>query len=184
MPRPPRAREPLLAAALRLFVERGIDGTGIRDVAAAAGVSEAALYRHWASKDALVRDLYLHRLREVVDLMDVAIAPALSVDAALEAAVLAISSLFDRDPLVFRFVLLAQADVRLTPPDGVRTPLDVVHELAVRGVTGTQDPRHLAAAWAGLFLQTGQHVLMGRLPPPFTDHAPAVARLAQALRQV
>lgn len=41
--------------ALALFAERGIDGTPIRAVAEAAGVSPALVMHHYGSKDGLVR---------------------------------------------------------------------------------------------------------------------------------
>ena len=49
-----RAR--LLAAAERVFAERGI-GAGLEDVARAAGVGPATLYRRFGTKDALVREV-------------------------------------------------------------------------------------------------------------------------------
>ena len=45
-------------AALRLFVQRGLRGTTIRDIAAGAGVAEGTLYRHWRSKRDLARAVY------------------------------------------------------------------------------------------------------------------------------
>ena len=69
MPRPPKAREPLKNAALLLFVEKGVNGTGIREIAKHAGCSEAALYRHWSNKDALIRELYEEHLRVVVEIL-------------------------------------------------------------------------------------------------------------------
>lgn len=50
-------RQEILAVARRLFAERGYDATTTREVAAAAGVSDALIYRHFASKDALLRAL-------------------------------------------------------------------------------------------------------------------------------
>lgn len=46
-------RAALLAAASRLFRERGIDGVGVADVAKEAGLTHGALYAHFNSKDAL-----------------------------------------------------------------------------------------------------------------------------------
>jgi AcrR family transcriptional regulator len=178
VPRPPKAREPLKAEALRLFVERGIDGTGIRDVARAAQVSEAALYRHWPSKEALVESLYAEHLGLITQVLDVAVARESTWQQALSAAVAALYAQYDREPLGFRFVLLAQADLRLDVV-GERTPLDAVRALAARA-----DPArevYLAAAWTGMFLQTAQYVLRGRLPPPLVDHAATVAELAISL---
>ncbi|MCZ7438048.1 helix-turn-helix domain containing protein [Micromonospora sp. WMMC241] len=42
------------AHAVRLFVERGYDGTTVNDVAAAAGVSPMTVYRHFPTKEDLV----------------------------------------------------------------------------------------------------------------------------------
>ena len=43
----------ILDAALRLFAERGFDGTSMRQVSEAAGVSKANIYHHFESKEAL-----------------------------------------------------------------------------------------------------------------------------------
>ena len=47
-------RERLLRAAADVFAERGYDGTRVADIAAAAGVSNGALYAHFASKADLI----------------------------------------------------------------------------------------------------------------------------------
>src|SRR5579863_1843615 len=57
--RPPRMpgedrRRQLLKVAIESFARNGFSGTKTKDIAAAAGVSEAILFRHFASKE----DLY------------------------------------------------------------------------------------------------------------------------------
>ncbi|MFF9899376.1 TetR/AcrR family transcriptional regulator [Streptomyces longispororuber] len=47
-------RQKIADAALRLFLERGYDAVGIRDVAAAADVAVTTLFSHFACKEALV----------------------------------------------------------------------------------------------------------------------------------
>jgi AcrR family transcriptional regulator len=47
-------RQNIADTALRLFLERGYDAVGIRDVAAAADVAVTTLFAHFASKEALV----------------------------------------------------------------------------------------------------------------------------------
>lgn len=46
-------RAALLSAARRLFIERGFDRTTVRDIASAAGVNQALLFRYFGSKDAI-----------------------------------------------------------------------------------------------------------------------------------
>jgi AcrR family transcriptional regulator len=43
-----------LDAALELFVERGLDGVGIEQVAERAGVARTTVYRRWPSKESLI----------------------------------------------------------------------------------------------------------------------------------
>jgi AcrR family transcriptional regulator len=62
-------RERLLRAAADMFAERGYDGTRVADIAAAAGLSNGALYAHFASKaELLVGALRVHGRRLLADL--------------------------------------------------------------------------------------------------------------------
>ncbi len=47
-------RTKILQAALRLFAKRGYDGTTTKDLAKSAGVAEGTLFRHFASKKAML----------------------------------------------------------------------------------------------------------------------------------
>jgi AcrR family transcriptional regulator len=49
-----QTRQRLLRAAADVFAERGYDGTRVADIAAAAGVSNGALYAHFGSKAGLL----------------------------------------------------------------------------------------------------------------------------------
>jgi AcrR family transcriptional regulator len=55
-----RAHRNVLIAATELFANRGIDATSMDAIAAAASVSKATVYKHWADKDALCLDVLLH----------------------------------------------------------------------------------------------------------------------------
>lgn len=46
-------RQQILKIAMRLFSERGFSGTTTKEIALAAGVSEAIIFRHFANKDEL-----------------------------------------------------------------------------------------------------------------------------------
>ena len=47
-------QQSILQVAARLFRQRGYHGTSIRDIGAEAGVTSAALYRHFENKDAIL----------------------------------------------------------------------------------------------------------------------------------
>lgn len=50
-------REQIQSVALRLFVERGYDGTSLREIAERLGVTKAALYYHFQSKEQILASL-------------------------------------------------------------------------------------------------------------------------------
>src|ERR1700722_18542566 len=50
----PPPRERILTAARELFYRRGIHAVGVDAIAETAGTNKMTLYRHFASKDALV----------------------------------------------------------------------------------------------------------------------------------
>ncbi|MBV7541134.1 TetR/AcrR family transcriptional regulator [Acidovorax sp. sic0104] len=49
-------RQGILDAAARLYRERGLAGVGVADITRDAGLTHGGLYRHFESKDALVRE--------------------------------------------------------------------------------------------------------------------------------
>jgi AcrR family transcriptional regulator len=56
-------REELLALAARMFAERGLRTTTVRDIADAAGILSGSLYHHFDSKESMVDEI----LREFLD---------------------------------------------------------------------------------------------------------------------
>jgi AcrR family transcriptional regulator len=97
-------RSQILAAAIEVFAEQGFHGTRTRELANSAGVSEALIFRHFPTKEALIRailetvgfDDRIHMMEERFDAM-----PPRQALAALAEHVLV--NLRDR-PDVFRVV--------------------------------------------------------------------------------
>jgi AcrR family transcriptional regulator len=60
------AHRRVLAAALELVAERGIEATSMDAVARQSGVSKATIYKHWTDKDALLLEMLatMHGLRD------------------------------------------------------------------------------------------------------------------------
>ena len=46
MSRGAQTRQRIIDGALRLFAEKGVDATSIRDIASSAAITEPAIYRH------------------------------------------------------------------------------------------------------------------------------------------
>jgi AcrR family transcriptional regulator len=66
-------RQRILDVALELFINQGYDGTSLRQIAERLGVTKAALYYHFASKEDLLLALHmrLHEFgKEALDRMD------------------------------------------------------------------------------------------------------------------
>ncbi|GAA1561911.1 TetR/AcrR family transcriptional regulator [Kribbella lupini] len=68
-PRDPDAEPRIRRYAVQLLLQRGFDGMTVDDVAEAAGVGKATIYRRWASKEQLANDA-------LADLFDVEIPDA------------------------------------------------------------------------------------------------------------
>jgi AcrR family transcriptional regulator len=62
-PDPASTRERILDVALDLFSDQGYDGTSLREIAERLGVTKAALYYHFASKEDILMALHM-RLHE------------------------------------------------------------------------------------------------------------------------
>ncbi|MEH0822934.1 MULTISPECIES: TetR/AcrR family transcriptional regulator [unclassified Micromonospora] len=62
-------RERIQAVALELFTEQGYEKTSLREIAERLGVTKAALYYHFKSKDEIVTSLVDDRLRRMDELI-------------------------------------------------------------------------------------------------------------------
>jgi AcrR family transcriptional regulator len=63
-------KELLMAAALKLFANKGFTTTSIMDIAREAGVSKGLLYNYFDSKDVLVREIVLDGMKKITIDMD------------------------------------------------------------------------------------------------------------------
>jgi AcrR family transcriptional regulator len=103
-----RTRQAILDAALALFAQKGYFGASLRDVAAAVGVRESAIYNYFKSKDALFEALILEdqhtRLERLSSIADGPIADGRAVLEQLAVTTLE-SFLAPRDQQLFRILM-------------------------------------------------------------------------------
>jgi AcrR family transcriptional regulator len=60
-------REQILATAAELFAARGFHGVSVVDLGSACGISGPALYRHFASKDAMLAEMLVSISEELLE---------------------------------------------------------------------------------------------------------------------
>jgi AcrR family transcriptional regulator len=171
-------------AAVELFAARGFDGVSIADIAAAAGVSQGALYRHYPSKDELGWALFSTAYLRTGAELDRIRASRAEFEPALTAMVAHFCALYDDDPAVFRFMLITQHGFLPRIQSGSRTPVDAVADLVSDAVAKNQlkpiDPAMGAAVIMGVVLQAATFHIYGRLAGSLGARAPALASAAVA----
>jgi AcrR family transcriptional regulator len=182
MPRRPLAKPLIDRAALRLFVEKGVDGTSIRDVAAAAGVSEGALYRHYESKDALVWSLFADSYVAFAHRLDNLQTGVADARGKLRAMIHGVCAFHDAEPLLFRFLLFVQHGQLDKVTAEMPSPIDVIRKVVCNATASGEIPRiepELATAMVvGLVLQPATFTAYGRLLGPLSRHADRLAAAA------
>ncbi len=154
-------------AALGLFVAKGVAETTVRDIAAAANVAEGTLYRHFTGKDELAWELFATNFAAFADELDQRQSQEDSLAGKLAAMVEHFCTFFDRDPVLFSYLLLAQHDFLNRVPPDMPNPVDVVHQVIWRAMTEGELPRGdtavAAALVMGIVLQSAVFKIYGRL---------------------
>jgi AcrR family transcriptional regulator len=183
-------REDLLEAAKRCLYEKGYARTTARDIAAASGVSLAAIGYHFGSKDALLNAARIQAIEEWNDELGRALAADTDPDATpierFEAIWTHILELFaaHRPLWMASFEMLVQLD---QAPE-VREAVAAAQQRARLGLASlfhdldpTLDER---SAWAvgSFYLALLPGVMAQWLIDP--DHAPSGRDLAEALRAI
>jgi len=100
----PPAKRQILRAAMKLFSERGFDGTSIRDIARESGYTNPALYKHFAGKEELALHLFETCHRRLWAKCHAAIDAAKSFDDKLEAHIGQVLELVDEHPDAMAFL--------------------------------------------------------------------------------
>lgn len=182
---PQRTRDRILDAAENLFFHEGITTTGVDRVAAQAGVAIVTLYKHFGSKDNLLREVLSRRLHAWTQHWDDAVAAASSPQERLLAVFDAVESFRASSGPTQWCCFLATASERPAPEAGAGDPVfELLHqdtalvegrlaELA-RGAR-CQEPATVAATLLLLYNGVLASLLRGAPSDP-VEHARSTAR--------
>lgn len=158
MPRPATKRDEIINVARRLFAERGIKATTVRDIAHAAGVTEGALYRHFSGKDDLARYLFAGGAEVLYTHLESAMAAVTGAGDRLHALIHAFFNFAQRDPEVFGLIMARHYGGAGEVPSTSRLPKELFVQTIRSGIQAGQlrpmDQELAAALVIGMCVQS------------------------------
>jgi AcrR family transcriptional regulator len=186
MPRHPftDTRERIEAAAISLFVEKGIAETTMRDIAGLVGLSEGALYRHFLGKDQLVWRLFERNYVEFAGRLAMLAGAESGTRDKLAAMIRGFCQSHDENPLLFRFLLFVQHGQLGKLADETPTPVSVMRAVIERGIASgdipEQNPDLATALVFGVVLEPVQFAAYGRLSADMNEMSDRLVNAAWA----
>ena len=180
MARPIRFKNAIYDSAVKLFGEKGLNQTGIREIAKVAGVSEAALYRHWKGKRQLAWDIFKHGLEELHGAMTRGVPREGPVCHAVTATVRIFFEAYDRNPQLFGYLLLSQHELWTAKDDSVGDPVAFWFDLLRSRAPEFQlderlDNEILGPVTLGMILRPSIAAAYHSVPLPLSQHAETVS---------
>jgi AcrR family transcriptional regulator len=184
---PPAKRE-ILRAGLKLFSERGLAATSIRDIAAESGFTNPALYKHYASKEELALHLFETCHRRVWARCHAALSSGRSFEDKLERYVGEWLAMMDEHPDVLAF-LSDSARVlwpRASPTVRRQTIIGLARSLMLeapsqRRKSSPVSPDLCAATVQGTLAETFRMIQVGVLDGPAVRWKAALVALFRRL---
>jgi len=174
MGRRPFVHDRILSAAFDLFARRGYEAVSTREIAAAAKVGPASMFKHFPSKEELGRELYAVALAPIE--REFAALATAAPPAALDAAVEILYRMYDQRPRALALLVFPPHD--FTPWQVDRANAQSVRALLQR-ITASDDDG-AAVLWGAI---TGPLIdrFLRRREGTMTPHAAAHARRIRPL---
>ncbi len=170
--------------AVGLFAAKGVAETTIKDIARGSGLSEGALYRHFASKDDLVWRTFQHHYVALAARLGSAAGRETATREKLAAMIREICQAHDDDATLFTFLVFVQHGQLSRLDAGTPTPVTVFRDVIASGIAHGDLPAQdadLATAFVlGLVLQPMTFAAYGRLGDPQTAYADRMVGAAWA----
>jgi len=176
------SKREILRAALKLFSERGLAATSIRDIAEESGYTNPALYKHFESKDALALHLFETCHARVWTICSAALSAHRGFEDKLDAYVEAWLALFDEEPEALSFladsarVLWPRSRPSLRRKTMIGLARSLMSEATGVGARAGIDPDVAAASMQGTLAELARMIQVGVVPGPARRwHAKLVA---------
>jgi len=179
MGRPISKLESIENSAIKLFAEKGINGTSIREIAIEAGCSDGALYKHYKSKDEMAWILYKREveafgknLKHIYDSQE-------SYEGKLYTGIGVFYKFYDDHPVKYNFIVLSQHSFpREYLVEDSLNPYFLLSNLLNQGIDANmirvEDIQLTVALLYGLILQPTMLKATNRLDGKMQDKTEAV----------
>src|SRR5262245_15687674 len=173
-------------SALRLFVAKGVKETTTRELARSARIAEGTIYRHYESKDELVRDLFSGHFMKFTEELDRAQSAASDgIRGKLQAMVRHMCRLFDSDRTLYQFLLMVQHDALPSLVSRERSPVQVIRKVIAEAIDRReipeQDVRLSAAMVLGAVMQPALALIYGSLRGRMIKFAPDICAACERI---
>jgi AcrR family transcriptional regulator len=164
--------------ALRLFVDKGVTATTIKDIAGTAGIAEGTIYRHYDSKQELAWELFAKNITELAVNLERCQQKHQALKDKLAAIITLCCSFFDTKPMLFSYLLLDHhGHIRKMTPE-MPSPVRVLKNVIARGMAAGEIPQADAdvktAMVLGMLIQVAVFRIYGRISQSLSSLAPTL----------
>lgn len=183
----PPGKKLILREGLRLFAEKGLSATSIRDIAAATGLSNPALYKHFRTKDDLAQVLFERSYRALLGRLTAATERQPDFASKFSAFVTAFAEFYDENPHAMMFTTDNLAVLWPQVPESLkeRTVITHLRELLEAGrlaglVAGDAELDLQLTLVTGMLGQLTRQLFLGALDGPAAKYADGVIRILRS----
>lgn len=168
-------KQALIDATLRLVAEKGVKGASIRSITRAAGVTEAAIYRHYPSKADLCLQIYTEIVSDMIQSKERIAATRISLREKLREWVRVTYEHFDQHGDAFTFVFLTTHNFPRKHRPLVHRQgeifLKMIEDARAEGRLKNLPTKLAFSHFVGLLLSVPRLINEGVLEKPASDYA-------------
>jgi len=180
----PPAKRRILEEGLRLFAERGLSATSIRDIAAETGYSNPALYKHFKTKEALAVVLFESSYRELSKRVALAMNRSEGFSPKFTAYIYAFTEFYDEHPAAAVFISdnLAALWPQVSRQTREQTIITLTRKLLIQGrhegfVSENGNLTLLLVLVAGTLTQMIRQLFLGEMKGPAKSYAHDIEKI-------
>ena len=176
----PSRKKDIIAAAIREVAQRGVNGSTVRGIAAEAGVTEGAIYRHFSSKEELCNEAHSQIVAEMAEQKQTIWESGDPITVKLTDWVRVTYEYFDLNPEAFSYVLLTTHDFspalkEIATRQG-RLMMKLMESAVAEGEMPSRSPKLAWAHFTGVMLNVPRSINESILEGPAVQYVDDVMR--------